>query len=194
MSTTSYLDAEELLQLAIHASQKDDHETAIINLKRALEISPENAKLHYFLGAEHAQIGLFNRAITEMTNALRLDPSLVVATFQLGLLHLTSGQVEQAIECWLPLNDLGENNYFYLFKTGMIHLSRDEFKECENLLKRGIDLNQENKALNQDMQRILTDIEGRRKEGPASSTDTTQATAENNHFFLSAYADPNQQH
>jgi len=194
MSNRTYLDAEELLQLAIHASQKDDHETAIINLKRALEISPENAKLHYFLGAEHAQIGLFDRAMREMTHAIQLDSSLVAAIFQLGLIHLTSGQVEQAIECWLPLNELGESNYLYLFKTGMIHLSRDEFDECESHLKKGIDLNQENKPLNQDMQRILADIENRRKEGLVPSTDTTQATAENNHFFLSAYADSNQQH
>src|SRR4051794_32037337 len=108
MSKTSYLDADELLQLAIGASQKDDHETAIINLKRALEISPNHAKAHYFLGAEHAQIGLFERAIKEREKAFSIDPDLITAVFQLGLLYMTSGQVDKAVHAWAPLETLGE--------------------------------------------------------------------------------------
>jgi tetratricopeptide (TPR) repeat protein len=196
MSKPSYLDADELLQLAIAASQKDDHETAITNLKRALEISPDNAKVHYFLGAEHAQIGLYDRAITEMERAVNLDPNLVTAIFQLGLLYLTSGQVEKAIEAWAPLDKQGDENCFYLFKTGMIHLARDEFDECEQSLKKGIALNNFNEALNNDMRRILTDIDERRNDGRIATnsqpSQTQQAPGKDgSHFFLSAYKDSN---
>ena len=60
---TSRLDSNELLHLAIAASRKDDHEKAIGHLKQALELAPDNARVHYFLGAEHAQIGLYERAM-----------------------------------------------------------------------------------------------------------------------------------
>src|SRR5688572_28028623 len=119
MNPTTNLDVDELLQLALNASRNEDHATAITKLKQALEISPNNAKVLYLLGAEHAHIGLYERAIEQIDRAVRLDPDQATAVFQLGLLYITTGQVEKAINAWTPLDALGEDNCFYLFKTGM---------------------------------------------------------------------------
>src|SRR5262245_28502601 len=123
------LDAEELLQLALKASGEKGHEQSITYLKRALELKPDEGRLHYMLAAEHAQMGLYDRAAEEMAKAVELDPSLVTAHFQVGLLHITSGRVAQAEAAWRPLDKLGEDHFLRLFKTGMLHLVRDEFKE-----------------------------------------------------------------
>ena len=103
MTTTSQLDDSELLHLAIRASQNNRHDDAIGFLKQALELAPGNAKVHYMLGAEHAEIGLYDRAADEIAKAVELDPGLVTAQFQLGLLHMTSGRITEAENVWKPL-------------------------------------------------------------------------------------------
>jgi len=155
------LDVEELLQLALRASGENSNEQSITYLKRALALKPNEGRLHYMLAAEHAQMGLYDRAAEEMAKAVELDPSLVTAHFQLGLLYITSGRVAQAEAAWRPLDKLGKDNFLHLFKTGMLHLVRDEFKESESCLERGIKANNFNEPLNNDMRKILRDVQER---------------------------------
>ena len=189
MSATE-LDADELLHLAIRSSQASQHEEAISYLKRALEGEPDNAKVHYMLGAEHAEIGMYDRAAEEMAEAVKLDPDLVVAQFQLGLLHITSGRVNEAQQAWQALDSLGDQHPLYLFKTGMLHLAKDEFDACIQNLEKGISLNNANEPLNKDMQRIIDNVKDIQ---PSSQTEINAADAENtpkkakSNILLSAY-------
>jgi tetratricopeptide (TPR) repeat protein len=153
------LDADELLHLALRAAGQNQHEEAITFLKRALDIAPDDGRLHYMLGAEHAQIGMYDRASEEMATAVELDPALTTARFQLGLLHLTAARVDQATQTWAPLDELDPDHFLRLFKTGLEHLAKDRFQECADYLKRGIAANDANLSLNQDMQRILQTAE-----------------------------------
>jgi hypothetical protein len=57
------------------------------------------------------------------------------------------------------LDALGEKDPLFLFKKGMLHLVRDEFDQCANALRAGIELNTLNEDLNADMQRVLQDVE-----------------------------------
>jgi len=155
------LDVEELLQLALRASGENSNEQSITYLKRALALKPNEGRLHYMLAAEHAQMGLYDRAAEEMAKAIELDPSLVTAHFQLGLLYITSGRVAEAEAAWQPLDKLGKDNFLHLFKTGMLHLVRDEFKQSESCLERGIKANDFNEPLNNDMRKILRDVQER---------------------------------
>ena len=188
MISTSKLDAEELLHLAIRSSQESRHEEAIAYLKQALEDEPDNAKVRYMLGAEHAEIGMYDRAAKEMAEAVKLDPSLVAAQFQLGLLHITSGRVAEADEAWKPLEKLGENNPLFLFKTGMLHLVRDEFDECIGYLEKGISLNTDNAPLNKDMQRVIDNVHAAQvqTQTPEIKPAETKKKA-SSHILLSAY-------
>jgi tetratricopeptide (TPR) repeat protein len=189
------LDAEELLQLALRATAANSHEESITYLKRAMALKPDEGRLHYMLAAEHAQMGLYDRAAEEMAKAVELDPSLVTAHFQLGLLHITSGRVEKAEAAWQPLDKLGKDHFLHLFKTGMLHLVRDEFKESASCLERGIEANNFNEALNNDMRRILRDMQERAGKGtPAPAATLAEAgarpaTRQPSGKLLSAYRD-----
>lgn len=187
-ATTTNLDAEELLHLALNASAQGKHEDAISSLKRAVTLAPKEGRIHYLLGAEHAQIGLYDRAVEEMARAVELDPSLDTARFQLGLLHITSGRVEPAEKAWKPLDNLGQEHPLRLFKTGLLHLARDEFAQCVELLKKGITLNRVNPALNNDMQRVVGDVEKHLQTAAATTKlADTKATTPSKHVLLSAY-------
>lgn len=183
------LDDEELLHLAMRASNENRHEEAISHLKQALELAPNNAKVHYMLGAEHAEIGLYDRAAEEMAAAVKLDPSLVTAQFQLGLLHITSGRVPEAELAWKPLDALGPGNFLYLFKKGMLHLARDEFEDCMQALEKGISLNRMNEALNNDMRRVLGEVRNviSARKPDATPPADEKASKPASHVLLSAY-------
>jgi Flp pilus assembly protein TadD len=194
MKSASKLDDQELLHLALRASTENRHEDAITHLKQAIELAPNNAKAHYMLGAEHAEIGLYDRAAEEMAHAVKLDPSLVTAHFQLGLLHITSGRVSDAETAWQALDKLGDGNPLYLFKKGMLHLARDEFDDATAALQKGVSLNKSNEALNRDMLGILKEIESRQPAAGAKAAAPTAPAAAaapakkpGSHVLLSAY-------
>lgn len=185
------LDDQELLHLAIRASNENHHEEAIRHLKQAIDLAPMNAKAYYMLGAEHAEIGMFDRAVEEMAKAVKLDPSLITASFQLGLLHITSGRVAEAKAAWQPLDKLGDNNPIYLFKKGMLDLAEDKFDDARQALEKGISLNKANEALNVDMRRMLEKIMAAQQKtssiGAAASGKGATEGKPSTHVLVSTY-------
>ena len=91
------LDVEEFLHLALEAVRQREHYKAISLLKRVLEVAPREARLLYLLVAEHAQIGLCDRAIGEISWSIEIDPTVPSARFQLGLLRLFRGEGAAAL-------------------------------------------------------------------------------------------------
>jgi tetratricopeptide (TPR) repeat protein len=162
MSTeTIDLDSEELLHLALQASKTGQHESCVLLLKRLLAKDPQNARAFYLLGAEHAQIGLYDRAKDEMARAIELSPGMHAARFQLGMLFITSGQVEPALTAFAPLSADSASEPFHSFAKGMEFLAQDAFSECKEALEHGIATNHSNEPLNDDMRKILAAIEAK---------------------------------
>lgn len=186
MTPAHTLDADELMHLAIAASGRNDAEQAITLLKRAVELDPRHAKAHYLLGAEHAQIGLFERAAEEMRRAVEIDPQLHTARFQLGLLLLTSGQAHAAEEAWRGLDVLGAQHSLVLFRDGLLCLARDEFDECVRLLRAGMSANRDNAPLNVDMQRIADAVQARIA-AAGGGLEADPDGADRGHLLLNAY-------
>jgi tetratricopeptide (TPR) repeat protein len=185
MTMNTNLDAEELLHLAVAASDRNESDRAIELLKRAIQADPSDAKAYHMLGAEHAQIGLFDRAMADMSKAVELDAQLDAARFQLGLLQLTSRQPQAAEHTWQPLQRLGEDSFYVLFSVGLLALARDDFDICIEKLRRGQALNTVNAPLNRDMQRVLAQVE--QLAGAASAPPTEPTGDETGHVLLNAY-------
>jgi len=180
-SSTAELDAEELLHLAIDASNRGETDRAISLLKRLTAVTPNDARAFHLLGAEHAQIGLFERAAEEMQRAVELDPLLDAARFQLGLLRLSSRQPQAAEATWLGLDRLGQDHFYVLFKTGLLHLARDEFVDAARCLRAGLEANQVIEPLNNDMRAMLSQVEA------LASSDGDAGGDAGGHLFLNAY-------
>jgi tetratricopeptide (TPR) repeat protein len=155
----SALDAEELMHLALRAMENDESEAAITYLKRALVLAPNDGRLHFLLGAVHAEIGLDERAIAELSRAAQLAPELHTAHFQLGTLLLKRGEVERAAQAWRPLDVLDRNHPLYLFKSALTRLAEGDYSHCIADLKQGIARNDENEALNAEMREALARTE-----------------------------------
>lgn len=165
----SNLTQEEVLHLAIEATQKGEHGAAISYLKEGVERFPDDAKLAYVLGAEFAQIGIYDKAEIEMQRAIELDAELYTASFQLGLLQMTLGRVDDAKASWNMLEKLDEKHALRLFKFGLVCLAEENTDEARVLLEEGILLNDFSPELNTDMNMVLESIGNDTSE----STDAT---------------------
>lgn len=158
MAIYSNLTQEELLHLAIEAIKQGDHGVAISYLKEGVEKFADDAKIAYVLGAEYAQIGMFEKAELEMRRAIALDSSLHTASFQLGLMLLTQGRNEDAAASWEALNVLPETHCLWLFKTGLNHMVAGENKLARKLIEEGIQANDFSPELTRDMLMVLEEL------------------------------------
>jgi len=127
---SAHLDPQELLHLALLASQENRHDQAIGLLKQGLALAPDDPKLLFLLGAEHAQIGLYDRAIEEIGQSVRLDASVPAAHFQLGLLYLMRGDGARARQALAPLGELAPGDPFRMFSDGLLRLLENDLAGC----------------------------------------------------------------
>ncbi|MEK6789603.1 MAG: tetratricopeptide repeat protein [Pseudomonadota bacterium] len=180
------LDAAEYLHLAIDASQKGDHHAALNYLNQALENEPANAGLIYFQAAEHAELGLFERACAGMTKALEIDGRIDIARFQLGLLHLKLQRPDDARETFSTLVSLTQDDSLRTFGEAYINLLDDDLAGARTKLEAGL-VNCNNPALKADMARILANLTQEASEDTAVPSVDDPAPV-----FLGAYRDANE--
>lgn len=147
-------DVDGLMQRALHATSRDEIESAIGHLKGVLEIDPGHAKATYLIGALHAQIGLFDRASEEMRRAVEIDPGMSPAHLHLGVMHVRAGRYEEARAAWEPLDTLGQDDPVFLFKQALIHFMEGRLARCILDIDSGIARNSANPSLNDDMSGI----------------------------------------
>ncbi|MCZ4324661.1 tetratricopeptide repeat protein [Pseudomonas anguilliseptica] len=175
------LDASEYLHLAIHASQENNHHAALNYLNQALQHEPNNPAIRYFLAAEHAELGLFERACSGMEEALELDPSMDVARFQLGLVYLQLQRTEEARHAFSTLHSLAQEENLKAFADAYLHLLDEKREDAIELFERGL-ADCENLALKGDMTRVLASLKNV-DQPVALETDSEAETP----IFLGAY-------
>lgn len=158
MAIYSNLNQEELLHLAIESIQQGDHGVAISYLKEGVGKFPDDPKIAYVLGAEYAQIGMFDQAEAEMRRAITLDGSLYTASFQLGLMLMTQGRNQEATQVWQALDVLPETHCLWQFKTGLNHMIANEHRQARLRLETGIQANDFSPELTRDMQMVLAEL------------------------------------
>ena len=191
-ASLALLDQEELFQLAVNASSGSDSASAIVFLKEDVVRPDASARAHYLLGAEYAQIRMYDRAVEAMTRAIALDPMLAPARIQLGLLWLTACAAERAEAVLTPLGDLPESDALRHFGAGLCDLIHDRIEQARAHLERGLALNDSNLPLNADMRLILDQMARQHAHDiPTAATAAAAAlsdeSANGQHILLSAY-------
>ncbi|SDA93531.1 TPR repeat-containing protein [Pseudomonas sp. NFACC15-1] len=151
------LDASEYLHLAINASQNGDHHAALNYLNAALEIEPKHAAVHYFRAAEHAELGMLERAHAEMIEALELDPEMDIARFQLGLLSLQLSKLDEARNAFNSLLNTSQDMSLGEFSGAYLELLDERTSNAITRLIQGL-TDCPNPALKADMERVLASL------------------------------------
>ncbi len=185
MDVQSALDVDELFHLGLHAMENNHPEDALKYFRRVISLDEKHANAWYLMGATHAQLGMFDRAQSELEQAVSLNPSQTTAHFQLGLLHLTSGRLPQAKAAWSALSMLPAEDSLRLFKDGLLCLADDKFAECVRLLQQGIANNQTNLPLNRDMAKVVEAAQEALHS--AQHLEESPAAEDGSGFLLSGY-------
>jgi len=182
MNQLNNLNQDELLHLALEATRRGEHGASISYLKEGVTRFPDDAKLAYVLGAEFAQIGIYDKAEIEMQRSIFLDPELYTASFQLGLLQMTLSKVEEAKSSWKNIDRLPKEHSLWLFKTGLEYLAIEQYSEARILLEKGIASNDFSPELNRDMDTVLASIPVETENPELLSSDSVAGQA-----WLNAY-------
>jgi tetratricopeptide (TPR) repeat protein len=174
------LDNEELLRLALDAMNGQRDADAVVMLKTLLERDPSNVHGQYLLAAQHAQMGLMDRAEAGFRQVVAHAPNLAMARFQLGQLLVLKGAADEASQTLAPLT--AQENALGAFARGLIAIAQGEIPAGLAELAAGLALPQEIPALAADMRRLSERLQ---EEGSRSVTEAkTPATAP---IFLTGY-------
>jgi tetratricopeptide (TPR) repeat protein len=91
----AYTEAE--LNLSVHYQDTAQGKLALPHLQRALELDPENGKVHNGLGIYHAEYGDPAEALRWFQSALEREPGLKAIHTNIGRLYRKTGQNEAAL-------------------------------------------------------------------------------------------------
>ena len=148
---------ENTMQTLVKSMQSGDgNDIGAINA--LLSEYPNDPRLHFLKGSIHVGEGNLIEGHSALTRAVEIAPDFAIARFQLGFFQLTSGESSNALKTWARLDQLPEKHYLKTFVVGLRHLIRDEIAECIKTLKEGIENNEENLPLNNDMNLIITQV------------------------------------
>jgi predicted Zn-dependent protease len=168
------LDNEELLRLTLEAINGNRDAEAISMLKLMLSRDPGHLHAAYLLAAQHAQIGMFDRAETGMRAVVAQSPEFAIARFQLGQLLAMKGSVDESREVLSPLF-VGESA-LSAYARGMAALSAEDIDTGVRELALGLTLPQEIPALAADMERLRDNLlqqQAAANDIPAASVPTS---------------------
>jgi len=152
------LDKEELFALAIAAGGANMHADAMVLLKTILDRDPGNTNATYLLAAQHAQLGMVDRAEHGFKQVVELASSLPVARFQYGQLLMVQGRNEEAASVLAPIlsqvDDLGA------YARALNAAGEDRIQDSLRELDKGLELPQSIPALTIDMRRLREQLGG----------------------------------
>ena len=80
------------------ARSEGDLETALVHIRRAVELQPESAEYHFHLGATLGMMGEVGEGIQECWIATGLDPSWDLPQVEVGIILLDAGRNREARE------------------------------------------------------------------------------------------------
>ena len=115
-------------------------ERASALLRRALDLEPDRAAVHFVLGQVRRSQGRFQEAVDAFRTAIALDPNYARAYTQLGATLLTLGRSEEAIplaERAIRLSPRDPNIGECFFLIGRAHLLAERLDEAIRWLEKG---------------------------------------------------------
>jgi len=112
------IDIHYYFNSGLHYSKQGNHQKAIENYKKALEINPNFPQIYYNLANVYNELKHFDFAIENYRKAYQLDPSMYLAVNNMGVTFAMKEDYASAIECFKraaeikpdifdPLNSLG---------------------------------------------------------------------------------------
>lgn len=153
------LDNDELLRLSLEAINSGRDADAVVMLKTLLERDSRHVYGQYLLAAQHAQLGLMDRAEAGFRAVVAQAPEFPIARFQLAQLLLAQAMPDEARQHLASLTSLPEGQALGAYARALSAAANDDAAEAVLQLRAGLGWPQEIPALAMDMKRLLGNLE-----------------------------------
>lgn len=177
--TYDKIDNEELLRLALDAMNTGRDAESLELLKSLLERDGANTYARYLLAAQHAQLGMMDRAEEGFRAVVSAAPELEVARFQLGQLLLLKGDAAGARAMFAPLAAAPAGQALGSYARALSAASVEDVGTAVSELQQGLSCAQDIPALAGDMRRLLEQLGGQPPREPPTGSPAP--------LFLSGY-------
>ncbi|NTS77401.1 tetratricopeptide repeat protein [Catenovulum sp. SM1970] len=148
----------ESLDQAINFIEQGEHNQALENLLNIQSTEPNNANIAFLLASIYANQQNADAASRQFEKALTISPNFYLARFQYGFFLICQDHLDSALVQLQNLNTASDQipDYLKAFNQALILLlTEEETQKAIELLTKGIGLNDDNRALNQDMTRVI---------------------------------------
>ncbi len=188
----SSFDSEEHFFLALNAISEKAHDRAIDHLKE-ITSGEYYSRAVYLLGAEYAEIGMYDRAKQSFQSIIDVEPLKEMVRLQKSLLHIFLDEQHEARLCLGQLVEVrNEASFIYWFAQGMLVSLDSQNQKAIECLKKGVELNKVNEPLNDDMRKYIERLSVSSPDVTAKeSSEKSQniRTEISNKFLLTNYKD-----
>lgn len=188
----SSFDSEEHFFLALNAISEKAHDRAIDHLKE-ITSGEYYSRAVYLLGAEYAEIGMYDRAKQSFQSIIDVEPLKEMVRLQKGLLHIFLDEQHDARLCLGQLVEVrNEASFIYWFAQGILVSLDSQNQKAIECLKKGVELNEDNEPLNEDMRRYIEKLSVSSPDVTAtesSEKSKNMRTEISNKFLLTNYKD-----
>jgi len=160
---------------AIIEAMNNGQEDTIALIEQATLEFPDNAALQFLLASELAQKQDTAQALKAFEKTVMLDPNMHIARYQYVFFAMVS---QASIDYETHLNillSLDESSYLLHFSAGIQFLLLDQEEQAIQAFSKGLELNNENIALNDDVRNIISLLSGEQTdEQPVVEDENTE--------------------
>lgn len=120
------------------------YDEAIIHLKKAIEINPNDGAAQRSLGTAYAHTGMDNEAITHYRKAVEINPDDGSAHFNLGIAYYNKGMNDEAIVELITAIEINHEPAEAYYNLGIVYARKGIYDEAIIQYKKAIEINPEN--------------------------------------------------
>jgi Flp pilus assembly protein TadD len=113
-------------------------EDAMEHLKKAVELQPDYAPAHYYLGIIHLRLNDSAEEKSELEAAIKADPEFYLAQSELGLWHLEKGNLQTAKKYFIRSLDLHPQDAVARNNLGIVYFQQGEFEEAQKEIRESL--------------------------------------------------------
>ena len=108
----------------------DEHQKAIDNYTKAIELNPKDAAAYYNRGRAYYNLGQYQKAIDDYTKAIELDPNCMEAYYSRGCAYDSLEEYRKAIEDYNKVIELDPQSSEGYFKRGYAYYYLGEHSQA----------------------------------------------------------------
>ena len=113
---------------------------AISTYRKALEVQPGEADLHFALGRAYAHAGAAEQAIEQYRRTLELDPRRALAWVNMGVVHAARSRPQQAAEAYRSAMEINPEEPLAYLNLGNLHLRAGRYGQAADAYRRTLEI------------------------------------------------------